>query len=213
MSTQNKVCTLVVCILLLPGMFSCDNSKEASDSQTKDDTSTAKNPGKSGSKEAVTFSYGDFSILKLSKDDLVKLFEKPNTQKVLLQFVDDNTAGNDIPNGLMGTGATKANVTTSDSVKLIEVTGTTAANFPGIKYMGNLELSQKDINKILGRPGNSPIRDSTAKDLYFEPVLSPTYPNYVVYYVGLTYPIASNLKLEAPPTNPSPPAAPCNPCQ
>src|SRR4030095_9742831 len=83
-----------------------DNNSPTSLDQVKADTTK---------KPAELLSAGTFSYLKLPKDSLVKLFADANgnpngaTAKVLLQFVDDNTASNANPINLIAYGATARN--------------------------------------------------------------------------------------------------------
>ena len=161
--------------------------------------------------KAKAFSFGDFSVVMLSKTDLVQLFADNNdTKKILLQFVDDNTGGDDKPYKLIAYGAAKGNRKTSN-LALLNPTQDPSLNFMGKKYLGNLELTRKQINDLIGNNGNGPITLANAKDLIFTPQLIPSgdYVNYVIYKVNVP---AREKIVNDELTNPSPPAHPCNPC-
>jgi hypothetical protein len=188
-------------MFVLLGVISCKNGGEPDKKETQTVDTTQK--------EAVVLSADDFSHVMISKNDLVSLFNPPtgSIKKILLQFIDEGAGGKK----LLAYGASKDGKKTTGPVVLNPVTGTTPVNIPGKKYLGNLQLSQKDINGILGQPPGKKIDPSTAKDLYFKPTTHASYPNYVLYYVD-TVATFMMMAPPPPPTNPSPPAPPCDPC-
>ena len=210
-STNQKNGSPLVFILIMLGLgfTGCNDESKTGTNTTVETTDT------SGKANAGALSVGNFSILKLKKADLATLFTDNGTQKILLQFLDDNTTSNVTPIKLIAYGATNTNRKTSGPVILEMVPGQNPINFSGTKYLGNLEVTRKSINDILGITGNPPINLGNAKDLFFEPTqpTGPPYANYVLYYIGLKYPIDKTTITLPPPTNPSPPADPCNPCQ
>lgn len=198
-----------VLVLFVAVITGCkDGAKPDADaSKVSTDTSSKKGPD---SPQAPAFSFGDFSVVILSKTDLARLFSNNNTQKILLQFVDDNTGGVATPYTLIAYGTTKANEKTSELAQLNVSPNSTTTTISGKKYLGNLELTRKQINVLIGNNGNSPITISNAKDLIFTPTTSTQYPNYVIYKVNVPtiQKIVDDLQL-----NPSPPADPCSTCQ
>ena len=162
--------------------------------------------------KAKILSFGDFSEVTLSASELARLFTENSTQKILLQFVDDNTNGDDIPYTLIAYGATKANRKTSAVPAQLTISpNTNPINITGKKYLANLELTRKQINDLIGNTNNRPITTANAMDLIFtpEPTTSSVYLNYVVYKVNVP---TDKKRVDDQLLNPSPPADPCNPC-
>jgi len=220
MSYQKKITPIratllkrLLFMMLCLSVIACNTNDNNSATSLDKITADSKKP-------AELLSAGTFSYLKLPKDSLVKLFADANgnpnggTVKVLLQFVDDNTASNVNPINLIAYGATARNRKTSGPIYLTIETTPAPANLSGIKFLGNLELSRNKLNNILGNQGNPPIGSNNSKDLYFQPAAGAgNYINYVLYYISQNpYTGDTTLINLPPPTNPSPPADPCDPC-
>lgn len=197
----------ILASLVLLGFIACntsDNGNQATEKQITTDTTK---------KGAKPFSAGTFSYLMLPKEKVVALFAKNGTpsnetKKILLQFVDDNTASNENPIGLIAYGAKTNNTKTTDAIPLDPILDSLPKNLSGLKYLGNLELTRKQLNQIFGNTNNPPLGTNNSDTLYLVPVMSQTYPNYVSYRIN----VKTNKKIVADIIlNPSPPADPCTP--
>lgn len=223
MSTKNISLTRlpifksVVAVLLLTIFIGCKSDDQNGQSQTTAQATT------DTAKKALAFSVGTFSYIKMTKAQVVALFANasgnPNgaTKKILLQYVDDNTASNTNPIALVAYGADVHNVRTSGPIVLEAVDVPAPESFAGLKYLGNLEITRKQLNVIFGREdGNPPLGDNNTADLYFTPMQGTgTNASYILYYVSAAEFITDKPKLILlpPTTNPSPPAIPCpEPC-
>lgn len=161
------------------------------------------------------FTSGPFTVLKLDKNDLVYLFSAGQTKKLTIEFRDENTSTSKMTAIAYATQQ-NGSIVNSLMPKVINQSGTESWDTTGIKILGNNELSEAKVKKILKITGQ--ITLGNAKDLYFYPkkdsnnniffIISTTQVAFTATGVGIliTYP------LDGEDSKPSPPAPPCNPC-
>ncbi len=197
----------VLFISLLVYLISCGSKKdEDEDKKTPgDDKNTTINS--SGNKEsqdvkAATLGAGGFYYLKLDSATIWDIFKISDSKKILLQFVDSNNTSI----SLIAYGAQKKiNYITIGPIGL-KIESDTPWDTTGVKILGNLEVSKKEIKNALGVTGS--LKASDCKDLYFSPTMDVLYPNYVLYNVSKVKGVAGFLAGAG--TKPSPPAPPCD---
>ena len=197
---------LILCFLLFLIIQSCNDEKKTD----KKETQSAANLTDTVAKEGAPLTAGPFAVLKLEKQKLLNLFAEGSVKKLLIQFSQDNTPGGNILG--IAYGAKTTNVFMTGPADLIQAT-TETWDTTGTKILGNNELSESKIKKIIGGP-----IAQNAKDLYFYPKKNGN--NHIYYVVStqlmaftkmdetitITYPTTSE------DTNPSPPDPPCTTC-
>ncbi|HEX7903544.1 MAG TPA: hypothetical protein VF487_06670 [Chitinophagaceae bacterium] len=196
----------ILCFSLFLIIQSCNDEKTTD----KKEAQSAANLTDTAIKESTPLTAGPFAVLKLEKQKLLELFAEGQVKKLLIQFSQDNTPGGNILG--IAYGAKPTNVFLTGPKDLVQATSETW-DTTGKKILGNNELSESKIKKIIGGP-----IAQNAQDLYFYPKKNA---NNHIYYVVSTQLIAFT-KMEDittityPPTsedtNPSPPDPPCTTC-
>ncbi len=195
----------VLFTIFLVFLISCGSKKNEDKKVTGDDTNTTINS--SGNKEgqnanASPLGAGGFYYLKLDSATIWNVFKDANSKKILLQFVDSNNTSI----GLIAYGAQKKiNYITTGPIGF-KIESDTPWDTSGIKILGNLEVSKKEIKLSLGVTGS--LNASNCKDLYFSPTMDMSYPNYVLYNISKTKGVTGFITGAG--TKPSPPAPPCD---
>lgn len=206
LSKRVKSFLTIFLLLTLSFIFSCNNDKKAEQSETmKEEFKDTVSSNKVATNDTDTFNCREFSILKLEKDSLIKLFPNGNAQKLLIEFSMMDTLNSTITaiaySAQRGTGVVVEGPTDLNPAN--DQTWDTS----GKLILGNNELTLPQIKKLIG--GNV---SSNAKDLYFYPRIKN---NMIYYYVSTeltTQKDKKNVILILPPggddTKPSPPSPP-----
>jgi hypothetical protein len=192
---------------LLVYLISCGSKKEEDKKAPGDDKNTTINS--SGNKESqdakiATTGASGFYYLKLDSATIWNIFKIANSSKILLQFADSNNTAF----SLIAYGAIKkTNIITTGPIGLTIETDT-PWDTSGLKILGNLEVTKKEIKLALGLTPGTPLKKENCKDLYFSPTMDVSYPKYILYNISTVKGIKEFLAGSG--TKPSPPAPPCD---
>lgn len=181
---------------------SCNNDKTAEGKIDSLSSDTAPN----AQQQPAALAAGPFTILKIDSADLVTLFSNNNVKKLLIQFLDSNVANSKITGIAYGA---KGNNDTLNGWRMMQPASVETWDTTGIKILGNNQLTERQIKRLLG--GNV---NTHARTLYFYPKKSSD--NHIYFIVSrqltsftkagdvsrITYPA------DGESTKPSPPAPP-----
>lgn len=216
MRTFAKTNTLLaLTVLCVSFLFACkdEKKKEKTVDQASNSSSsiaapadTPINPSGQPAAAAIPQTAGPYSVLKLDRQALKDLFVG-STQKLLIQFSDQGT------NRMQAVAfAAKKNNVYENVLKNLTPASNASWDTTGVKILGNNELTEKQIKKLIG----GAIKDN-AKDLYFYPIKDAMNQMYFIVSttlmdfktpgkdIMLGYPDGES-------TKPSPPAPPCTTC-
>src|SRR5258705_8750817 len=137
---EGSFLTALFLFISIISIQSCNNDKKKEGEEKKE----LANPGEGAGAQRVS---GPFAIVKLDKQDLLALFAPAGTEKLLIQFSDPNTSTSIMQ--AVAYGAKPNDVTTIGPKDLLR-SSSRSWDTTGVKILGNNELSEKQIKKLIG---------------------------------------------------------------